>query len=159
MRIKQIKIGKVRIPLKTPFKTALREVDTAEDIVVKVIADTGEIGWGNAPATVVSRHAPALPLRPRCSSMASRCIGWGMPGRPTVVARPVTPACWRRAAPVCLPKVRPSGASAIRWPVVRAWPKGHPMSMQGNQRCSDSMPKPASPWLASTICVKASATS
>ena len=53
MRIKQIKIGKVRIPLKTPFKTALREVDTAEDIVVKVIADTGEIGWGNAPATVV----------------------------------------------------------------------------------------------------------
>ena len=39
MKIEKIKIGKIRIPLKTPFKTALRRVDTAEDLVVKVIAD------------------------------------------------------------------------------------------------------------------------
>lgn len=53
MKIKEIKIGKVSIPLKKPFKTALRQVNSAEDIVVKVIADSGEVGFGNAPPTAV----------------------------------------------------------------------------------------------------------
>lgn len=53
MKITDIRVGIVRIPLKTPFVTALRRVDTAEDLVVKVITDDGHTGWGNAPATVV----------------------------------------------------------------------------------------------------------
>ncbi|HWR37935.1 MAG TPA: dipeptide epimerase [Patescibacteria group bacterium] len=53
MKIKEIKIGKVSIPLKKPFKTALRQVNSAEDIIIKVIADTGETGFGNAPPTAV----------------------------------------------------------------------------------------------------------
>ena len=53
MKIKAIHIGRVSIPLKRPFKTALRRVDSAEDIIVKVEADTGEIGFGNAPPTAV----------------------------------------------------------------------------------------------------------
>ena len=53
MKVSKIEIGKVSIPLKKPFKTALREVRSAEDIVVKVIADTGEVGFGNAPPTAV----------------------------------------------------------------------------------------------------------
>lgn len=53
MKIKEIKIGKVSIPLKKPFKTALRQVNSAEDIIIKVITDTGEIGFGNAPPTAV----------------------------------------------------------------------------------------------------------
>lgn len=53
MKIKEIKIGKVSIPLKKPFKTALRQVNSAEDIIIKVIADTGEVGYGNAPPTAV----------------------------------------------------------------------------------------------------------
>ena len=53
MKITDIRGGIVRIPLKTPFVTALRRVDTAEDLVVKVITDDGHTGWGNAPATVV----------------------------------------------------------------------------------------------------------
>lgn len=53
MKISQIKIGKVSIPLKKPFKTALRQVNSAEDIIIKVIADSGEIGFGNAPPTAV----------------------------------------------------------------------------------------------------------
>ena len=53
MKIKAVKIGKVSIPLKKPFITALRRVDSAEDIIVKVIADSGEIGFGNAPPTAV----------------------------------------------------------------------------------------------------------
>lgn len=53
MKIQRIEIGKVRIPLKKPFKTALREVHFAEDIIIRVIADSGEIGFGNAPPTAV----------------------------------------------------------------------------------------------------------
>ncbi len=53
MKIQSIQIGKVSIPLKKPFKTALRTVHSAEDIIVKVIADSGEIGFGNAPPTAV----------------------------------------------------------------------------------------------------------
>jgi len=53
MKIEAIQTGKISIPLKKPFKTALRRVDSAEDIIVKIIADTGEIGFGNAPPTAV----------------------------------------------------------------------------------------------------------
>lgn len=53
MKIEHIQTGIVQIPLKTPFKTALRQVYTAEDLIVQIKADTGETGYGNAPATVV----------------------------------------------------------------------------------------------------------
>ena len=43
----------LRVPLKTPFKTALRTVDTVEDIMVMVHTDTGHVGYGEAPATAV----------------------------------------------------------------------------------------------------------
>lgn len=53
MKIIKIQIGKVKIPLKKPFITALRRVDFAEDIIIKIITDTGNIGFGNAPPTAV----------------------------------------------------------------------------------------------------------
>ncbi len=53
MKIQEIQIGKVSIPLKKPFKTALRQVNSAEDIIIKVIADSGEVGFGNGPPTAV----------------------------------------------------------------------------------------------------------
>jgi o-succinylbenzoate synthase len=53
VKIKEIKIGKVSIPLKKTFKTALRQVNSAEDIIIKMVADTDEIGYGNAPPTAV----------------------------------------------------------------------------------------------------------
>lgn len=53
MKIIRIEIGKVKIPLKKPFITALRRVDFAEDIIIKIITDTGNIGFGNAPPTTV----------------------------------------------------------------------------------------------------------
>ena len=53
MKITKIEIGKVKIPLKKPFITALRRVDFAEDIIVKIITDTGNVGIGNAPPTLV----------------------------------------------------------------------------------------------------------
>jgi o-succinylbenzoate synthase len=53
MKITEIRYGMLRVPLKTPFKTALRTVDKIEDIVVEVHTDTGHIGYGEAPATAV----------------------------------------------------------------------------------------------------------
>jgi o-succinylbenzoate synthase len=53
MKITDIRFGLLRVPLKTPFKTALRTVEAVEDIVVTVHTDTGHVGYGEAPATAV----------------------------------------------------------------------------------------------------------
>jgi len=53
MKITDIRFGMLRVPLKTPFKTALRTVDTIEDIVITMHTDTGHTGYGEAPATAV----------------------------------------------------------------------------------------------------------
>ena len=53
MKITRITFGKLRVPLKTPFKTALRTVESVDDIVVMVHTDTGHVGYGEAPATAV----------------------------------------------------------------------------------------------------------
>jgi o-succinylbenzoate synthase len=53
MKITDIRFAMLRVPLKTPFKTALRTVDAIEDIVVSVHTDTGHVGYGEAPATAV----------------------------------------------------------------------------------------------------------
>jgi o-succinylbenzoate synthase len=53
MKIAKIELGEVQIPLVTPFKTALRTVDAVNDIVVKITADDGQVGFGEAPPTAV----------------------------------------------------------------------------------------------------------
>ena len=53
MRIKDIRLGEISVPLRTPFKTALRTVDSVEDIIVEIHTDTGNIGYGEAPPTGV----------------------------------------------------------------------------------------------------------
>lgn len=53
MKITKIRIGEISVPLKTPFKTALRTVNSVEDIIVEIHTDTGRIGFGEAPPTGV----------------------------------------------------------------------------------------------------------
>ena len=53
MKIKKIQTGIIRIPLVTPFKTALRTVDHVEDLIVCVETEDGEKGFGEAPPTAV----------------------------------------------------------------------------------------------------------
>lgn len=53
MKITRIEIGEVHIPLVTPFKTALRTVDTVNDLVVRITTDDGHTGFGEAPPTAV----------------------------------------------------------------------------------------------------------
>lgn len=53
MKIADIQVGSLRLPLAHPFKTALRTVERIEDIVVRVIGDDGTMGYGEAPPTAV----------------------------------------------------------------------------------------------------------
>lgn len=53
MKITDFRIGEISVPLKTPFKTALRTVNSVEDIIVEIHTDTGNIGYGEAPPTGV----------------------------------------------------------------------------------------------------------
>jgi len=51
MRIRDIKVGKIDLPLKRTYKRAQRIIETPEEIVVKVVTDEGEIGIGSAATT------------------------------------------------------------------------------------------------------------
>jgi o-succinylbenzoate synthase len=53
MKITDIKIKHISVPLRTPFKTALRTVNSVEDIIVEIHTDAGNIGFGEAPPTGV----------------------------------------------------------------------------------------------------------
>jgi len=53
MKIQSIRFGMLNVPLKTPFKTAMRTVSEIEDVVIIMETDTGHTGYGSAPATAV----------------------------------------------------------------------------------------------------------
>lgn len=53
MKITAIRLGTISVPLRVPFKTALRSVDSVEDVIVEIHTDTGAIGYGEAPPTGV----------------------------------------------------------------------------------------------------------
>ena len=51
MKITEVRLGKISVPLRVPFKTALRSVSSVEDIIVELHTDTGAVGYGEAPPT------------------------------------------------------------------------------------------------------------
>lgn len=53
MIIKDIKVREVSIPLKKPFTTALRTLNVLTTIIIEIITDTGDIGYGEASPTAV----------------------------------------------------------------------------------------------------------
>ena len=53
MKIKSISLGYIDIPLVTPFKTALRTVNSVNDLIVKIETEDGAFGYGEAPPTAV----------------------------------------------------------------------------------------------------------
>lgn len=53
MKITDIKVKHISVPLRTPFKTALRTVNSVEDTIVEIYTDTGNVGFGEAPPTGV----------------------------------------------------------------------------------------------------------
>lgn len=53
MKITEVRLGKISVPLRVPFKTALRSVSSVEDVIVEIYTDTGAVGYGEAPPTGV----------------------------------------------------------------------------------------------------------
>ncbi len=53
MKIQNIELKHLSIPLKKTFRTALRVVESAENTVILVHTDDGRIGYGEAPPTAV----------------------------------------------------------------------------------------------------------
>ncbi len=53
MKITKIDTAEISIPLVTSFKTALRTVDSVNDIVVRITGEDGQVGFGEAPPTAV----------------------------------------------------------------------------------------------------------
>lgn len=51
MKITEIRIGVLRTPLKTPFKTSVRSVSEMTDVVVRLETSDGIAGWGSAAPT------------------------------------------------------------------------------------------------------------
>ncbi|GAA0177588.1 dipeptide epimerase [Clostridium sediminicola] len=51
MKITDIRIGKINIPLKKSFKSIVSTVSEVSEIVIKIITDTDEIGIGSAAPT------------------------------------------------------------------------------------------------------------
>ena len=88
MRIASYEIGIIRVPLRTPFKTALRTVDSVEDVIVRLAAPDGTIGLGEAPPTkaitgetlesiqetICGKIIPALRAMPEDADVLSRLI-------------------------------------------------------------------------------------
>ena len=55
MKIRDIKLGELSVPLRKPFKTALRTVTRVEDVLVEIHTDTGAVGYGSAaPAAAIT---------------------------------------------------------------------------------------------------------
>jgi len=53
MKITGIRLGLISVPLRVPFKTALRTVESVEDVIVELHTDIGCVGYGEAPPTGV----------------------------------------------------------------------------------------------------------
>jgi o-succinylbenzoate synthase len=53
LKITDIQVGDISLPLVRPFKTALRTVNAVDDVVVRVLTDEGAVGYGEAPPTAV----------------------------------------------------------------------------------------------------------
>ena len=52
MKVTGYRLAMLRVPLRLPFKTALRQVEQVEDVVVLLESECGRVGYGSAPATL-----------------------------------------------------------------------------------------------------------
>ncbi|MEH6587458.1 MAG: dipeptide epimerase [Halioglobus sp.] len=52
MRISAYRLAMLRVPLREPFRTSLRQVYEVADVVLLLESDCGRVGYGSAPATM-----------------------------------------------------------------------------------------------------------
>lgn len=74
MLIQRITVGDIALPLKTPFKTALRTVTELQDLVLCIETDTGHTGYGEAAPTAVITGDTLGSMRAALALIAPRLI-------------------------------------------------------------------------------------
>lgn len=57
--LRQLKAHRIRVPLVGPFTTAVRSATELETVLVEAVDDDGRSGWGEAPASKVTRATSA----------------------------------------------------------------------------------------------------
>lgn len=75
MKIKKIHAGEIKVPLKTPFKTAVRTVTHMHSLVLCIETDDGRTGYGEAPATAVITGDTIDSMRAGLAVLAPMLIG------------------------------------------------------------------------------------
>ena len=75
MKIQRITVGEIRLPLKVPFKTALRHVTEVHDLVLIIETDSGLKGYGEAPATAVITGDLIDSMRAGLAVLAPQLLG------------------------------------------------------------------------------------
>jgi L-alanine-DL-glutamate epimerase-like enolase superfamily enzyme len=75
MLIQRITVGDIKVPLKVPFKTALRTVTDVHDLVLIIETDTGLQGFGEAPPTAVITGDLLGSMRAALDLIAPRLLG------------------------------------------------------------------------------------
>ena len=75
MLINRITVGEVKVPLKVPFKTALRTVNEVHDLVLMSETDSGLVGYGSAAATAVITGDLIDSMRAGLALIAPKLIG------------------------------------------------------------------------------------
>jgi o-succinylbenzoate synthase len=51
VKIQDIKMGKINTPLRQPYKVGKKILTFSDEIVIKILTDTGEVGYGSAAPT------------------------------------------------------------------------------------------------------------
>jgi L-Ala-D/L-Glu epimerase len=75
MHIKSITVGEIKVPLKVPFKTAVRTVSEVHSLVLIIETDTGLKGYGEAPATAVITGDTIDSMRAGLAVLAPQLLG------------------------------------------------------------------------------------
>jgi L-alanine-DL-glutamate epimerase-like enolase superfamily enzyme len=88
VRITGFDLAMLRIPLRTPFKTALRTVVAVEDVVLRLHTDDGRIGYGSAPATPqITGDTHASIIAALRGAIGPALVGGELPDLPALLAR------------------------------------------------------------------------
>lgn len=61
MKITQVRLGRISTPLRVPFKTALRTVNSVEDVIVELHTDTGAVATAKHLLPASSPETPPGP--------------------------------------------------------------------------------------------------
>ncbi len=75
MLIQRITVGEIKVPLKVPFRTALRTVTDVNDLVIIIETDAGLKGYGEAPPTAVITGDMLGSMRAALDLIVPRLLG------------------------------------------------------------------------------------